>query len=113
MDVVFSDSQGRREYIDVAITDPAAENVQEQRLRAHRDGAAAGRAEDAKHLRYPGPDLTPFVFEALGRTGPSATALLKSIVPRDAEGRYQIMGQVRQSISALLQMGNAELILSA
>ena len=105
--------QGRRVYIDVAITNAVTNDVHRLRARAARDGAAAADKEDRKRLRYPGPDLTPFVVEALGRVGPCADALLRSMAPTDATERSRVLGAARQSLSALVQMGNAELVLSA
>ena len=113
LDVAFADAQGRRVYLDVAVSDPATPNVHELRQRANRNGAAAMREEDAKRLRYPGPDLTPFVLESLGRMGPSADAFLRAVVPKDMENRALVLGQARQSLSVLLQTGTAELVLSA
>ena len=59
LDVAFDDSQGRRVYVDVAITEAVSRDMHELRQRAGRNGAAASREEDEKRLRYPGPDLTP------------------------------------------------------
>ena len=112
LDVAFADAQGRRVYLDVAVSDPATPNVHELRQRANRNGAAAMREEDAKRLRCPGPDLTPFVLESLGRMGPSADAFLRAVVPKDMENRALVLGQARQSLSVLLQTCNAELVLS-
>ena len=111
--VCFNDLQGRRVYLDVAVTDPATSCVHERRQRAARNGAAAAREEDSKRLRYPGPDLTPFVLESFGRLGPSADAFLRSVVPKDADNRAVLLGQARQTLSVLVQMSTAELILSA
>ena len=108
LDVAFADSQGRRVYLDVAVSDPATPNVHELRHRANRNGAAAMREEDAKRQCYPGPDLTPFVVESLGRMGPSADAFLRAVVPKDMENRALVLGQARQSLSVLLQTGTAE-----
>ena len=112
-DVAYNDAQGRRMYIDVEVTDAATLDAHELRTRAVRDGAAAAREEDRKRLRYPGPDLVPFVIEAMGRPGDSADALLRSLAPRDLTERSRVLGAARQSLSVLLQMGNAELILSS
>lgn len=113
LDVVFNDAQGRRVYLDAAVSDPATPNVHELRQRANRNAAAAMREEDAKRLRYPGPELTPFVLESLGRLGPSADAFLRAVVPKDMENRAHVMSQARQSLSVLLQTCTAELVLSA
>ena len=113
LDVCFDDPQGRRVYVDVAVTDVATDDVHKLRSRAARDGAAAADKEDRKRLRYPGPDLTPFVVEALARMGSGADALLRSVAPTDATERSVVLGAARQSLSTLVQMGNAELVLSA
>ena len=113
LDVVFADAQGRQVYLDVAVTDPATTCVQEQRRRARRNGAAALREEDAKRIRYPGPELTPFVIETFGRLGASADAFLRSVVPKGTDHRARLLGQAPQSLSVLLQTGNAELVLSS
>ena len=66
LDGVFDDAQGRRMHVDVAVTEAASANMHELRQWAEKDGAAAAREEDEERLRYPGPDLTPFVIEAMG-----------------------------------------------
>jgi len=113
LDVCFDDAQGRRVYVDVAVTDAATTCAQALRARAKRDGAAASEEEDEKRGRYPGPDLTPFVVEALGRLGDSADAFLRSLAPRDPEERSRVLRAARQTLSVLVQIGNAELLLSA
>ena len=112
LDVAFDDAHARRVYLDVAVVDPATADQHELRQRAARDGAAAAREEDNKRVRYPGPDLTPFVVEALGRFGDSADAFLRAMVPK-GDDRAQALRKARQSISVLIQLANAELILSA
>ena len=113
LDACFSDAQGRQVYVDVAVTDSVTACLQDLRARARKNGVAAASLEDRKRLRYPGPDLRPFVVEAMGRLGASANALLKAYVPADAEDRTSFLGAARQSLSVLVQTGNAELILSA
>ena len=113
LDVCFDDPQGRRVYVDVAVTDVATNDVHKFRARASRDGAAAADKEDRKWLRYPGPDLTLFVVQALGRMGSGANALLRSFAPTDPTEHSVVLGAARQSLSALVKMGNAELVLSA
>ena len=113
LDVCFDDAQGRRTYLDVAFTDAATTCKQTLLARAKQDGAAARAKEDKKRERYPGPDLTPFVVEAFGRLGGTADAFLRSVAPRDPELRSKVLGAARQTLSVLLQTGNAELLLSA
>ena len=99
--------------MDVAITEASTANLAERRQRAARDGVAAEREEDEKRRRYPGPNVVPFVLESLGRVGESANALLRSLVPSDSADRAQVLGSARQSLSVLLQIGNAEQVLSS
>ena len=64
-------------------------------------------------MRYPGPDLVPFAVEALGRPGRDAVAFLRSLAPPDPETRSVVLGAAWQALSVALQVGNAELLLSA
>ena len=78
-----------------------------------RSGAAAARAEDGKRLRYPGPSLVPFALEALGRPGQSAIAYLRSLAPTEPHARSKWLGSTWQTLSVLLQTGNAKLLVTA
>ena len=40
-------------------------------------------------------------------------SFLKEVAPKSLEERAKALGAARQSLSALLQMGNAELLMSA
>ena len=100
-------------YLDVVIPDAATSNPEWRRRRACRDGVAAARAEDTKRLRYPGPGLVPFAVEALGRPGESAKAFMRSLAPVDAAERTVFLGSAWQTLSVLVQIGNAELLLAA
>jgi len=117
LDVAFDNASGRRVYVDVAIVEASTPDGHERRQRAARDGAAAAAAaEDRKRTRYPGPGLTPFVIEYLGRLGESADELLYSLAPTDPAERSRVLGELgaaRQSLSVMVQMGNAENVLSA
>ena len=99
--------------LDVAVSDPVTPCVHEQRQTARCVAAMAMREEDAKRIRYPGPELTPFVLEPLGRSGPIADSFLRAVVSKGVENRASVLGQAQQSLSVLLQTGNAELVLSA
>ena len=113
LDVAFTNSHGQRVFIDAVIATAATTNPETARSRAARDGAAAARAEDGKRVRYPGPDLVPFALEALGRPGRDAAKLLRSLAPVEPELRSVALGAAWQSLSVLLQMENAEMLLSA
>ena len=113
LDVAYVDDGGRRVYVDVTVVDAATVMQDVERTRSRREGAAAARAEDQKRLRYPGPALVPFAIEALGRPGEAAEALLRSLAPVDLGRRSVVLGAAWQSLSVLVQTGNAELLLSA
>ena len=113
LDVAYTDTQGRRAYVDVSVTDAATVDQERLRRRARHDGAAALSQEDVKRLRYPGADLVPFVLEALGRPGESAVALLRSVAPLEKELRGPVVGAAWQTLSALLQEELAEALLTA
>jgi len=114
LDVATTDAEGRRVYLDITIVDAATVNPeQRRRRRANHDGAAAARAEDTKRLRYPGPALVPFAVEALGRPGENAVNHLRSLAPVDPRARSKWLGSAWQTLSVLVQTGNARLLLTA
>ena len=113
LDVAFNNCHGQRVYLDVVVPTAGSTNPETVRSRAARDGAAAARAADGKRVRYPGPDLVPFAVEALGRPGRDAIAFLRSLAPSEPEARSAALGAAWQSLSVVLQVGNAELLLSA
>jgi len=119
LDVAFTDADGRRSYVDVAVvaaTAGAEDEGARQAQRAAEDGAAARQGEERKRTRYP-PDknpragLVPFVVEAHGRVGEDAASLLRSLVPR--EQRSEAVSDALQSVSVIVQTRLAELLLSA
>ena len=113
LDVVFNDRHGRRAYVDVCIPTAATTCPELARARAARAGAAASRAEDQKRVRYNGPDLIPFAVEALGRPGSSTLALLRSLAPEEPSERSQVLGAAWQTLSVIIQLENAELLMAA
>ena len=84
-----------------------------QRTRAARNGVAAAEAEDSKRLRYPGPNLVPFVVELLGRPGEDAISVLRSFAPSDPAERSTVLGHAWQTLSVLIQNAHAEQLMSA
>jgi len=113
LDVAFINLSGVRSYIDVTIVDAQSSDRGLLTRRANQAGAAARRAEDTKRAKYPGPALVPFAIEALGRAGDSAANLLRAMAPTDPKERSEVLGDAWQSLSVLVQMRNAELLLSA
>ena len=81
LDIEYDAEDGRR-WLDVTVRHPAAGDLAAVRASSRKDGEAGRRAERAKHDRYPGQQLTPFVVETPGRIG--------------AEGRLWLLSEVRQ-----------------
>ena len=54
-----------------------------------------------------------FVVEANGRLGEEAELLLRSVAPLDPSERAVEIAAAKRALSTLLQLGNAEIILSA
>ena len=110
LDVVFTDPAAGVSCVDAVVTDAAlGADTPAGQSRAVRDGAAAAAAEERKHRRYPGPALTAFALEALGRAGAEAQALLRTW----ARGDAAVLAAARQSLAATLQRGTAEAFRSA
>ena len=118
LDVSYIDAQGRRAYVDVAVTSAATTSAASRSRRAAKDGVAAADTVRYKRSRYPAaklPDnpMTPFVAEALGRLSPEAEGLLRALAPEDKAERSLVLRRAKQSLSVLLQERLAELLLSA
>ena len=118
LDVSFVDSGGRRVYVDVVVTSAATTCARKQAQRASTDGAAAADAVRGKRSKYPAAKspstpLVPFAVEALGRLSPEAQGLLNAFAPADKKVRSQVLRTAKQTLSALVQTGLAELLLSA
>jgi hypothetical protein len=112
LDVVTTDALGRDEFIDVAVVHPLSAETQKSAV--SKDGAAAAREEQDKHRRYPGPFLTPAVFEAVGRPGESAQQWLRALhcacAPHE---RTTLSQEAWQRLSCVIQRGNAAMLASA
>ena len=50
-------------------------------------------------------------MESLGRLGRAADSLLRALAPKEAAERSRILGDARQTLSVLVQMGKSELVL--
>jgi len=87
--------------------------------RARRDGRAAAEAANGKRRRYPnaGTSLAPLAFEDGGRPSEEAIAFVRMLgaYRTEAEEGTEWGGTARlwQECSTLLQLGNAEMVLSA
>ena len=122
LDVAFSDPRtGRRLLGDVVVKSAFSLNAATLRGRARRDGLAAAEAAAAKRRRYPlgGPSLVPLAFESGGRPGEhigfvrQCGAAWAALRGDDSVEMKLSTGKLWQEVSTLLQLGNAELILSA
>ena len=116
MDVAYDNLQGRRVYVVVlvvVVVEVHSKDAHKMGQQAAHDGHAAASKEDKKRVRYPGPNLIPFAVESMGRLGDGAHSLLRALAPKDPSERSRVLGAARQTLSVLVQMGNAELILSA
>jgi hypothetical protein len=123
LDVAFSDPRtGRRLLGDVVVKSAFSQNAATLRGRARRDGLAAAEAAAAKRRRYPlgGPSLVPLAFESGGRPGEDTIGFVRqcgtawaALHGEDSVEMKLGTGRLWQEVSTLLQLGNAELILSA
>ena len=118
LDLSFVDGEGRRAYVDVAVTSAGTTSAEARRKRAATDGAAAADTVRAKRSRYPAAQLpnnplTPFVVEALGRLSPEAEGFLRAHAPEDKAVRSLVLRRAKQALSVHVQVRLAELLLSA
>ena len=72
LDIEYAGEDGRT-WMDISIRHSAAGSHSELNAAARRNGEAARRGERAKHARYPGERLCPFVLECGGRWGGGAS----------------------------------------
>jgi len=106
----------RKIFVDVTVTCAHSGYQPRQRARAHKDGVAAAQAVLTKRQRYPpsGGELVPLAFEDGGRPADETAAFVRSwglsLPPAE---RSEVIRHAWQQYSAILQAGNAEMILSA
>ena len=87
-----------------------------QRARSNKDGLAAADVVNDKRARYPpsGGELVPLAFEDGGRPAEETVAYVRTwghgLPPGE---RTEIIRYGWQQLSGRLQVGNAEMILSA
>ena len=121
LDVVYSDPRtGAPMYIDAVVKCAHTDDPARLRARARKDGRAAAEAATGKRVRYPlgGASLIPFAFEDGGRPSEEAAAFVRMLAASRTEaeeGSVEWGGTARlwQECSTLLQLGNAEMVLSA
>ena len=124
LDVATSDARtGLPLFLDVVVKCAFSVDPERLRARARRDGRAAADAAAEKWRRYrgAGDSLVPLAFEAGGRPSDSAAGFMRQMgaawaethAAEDGEEPPSITGALWQQVSTLLQLGNAELIISA
>ena len=108
MDVVYSDKRGKEIAIDVAVVEGAEGG---ERTPA---AFALQRRERAKHRRYPGVDMHPFVVDCRGRWGKEATAWV-ALFFKDfgKEEKGKLVRDLRARVSYSVMQGVAEQIISS
>ena len=118
LDVVWS-CRGAARAVDVVVVSPDSADEREERARAEKPGLAAEGAAREKRRRYPpGPStplLIPFAIETGGRVGSAARQLILDHLDR-SEGEAGASADAVafwQELSAVLQTGVAEQLLSA
>ena len=121
LDIASTDVRtGAPLYVDVVVKSAFSEDPGRLRARARKGGRAAAEAANGKRRRYPlgGASLIPLAFEDGGRPCEEAVAFVRMLgaCRTEAEdGNTDWGGTARlwQECSTLLQLGNAELVLSA
>jgi len=121
LDVITHDpGSGRPLYVDAVVTCAHSDDPARLRARARKAGRAAADAAAGKRRRYPqaGALLVPFALEDGGRPAEEALAFVRMLgaVRTEAEGGSLEWGgtaMLWQQCSTALQLGNAELVLTA
>jgi len=121
LDVVTHDpSTGSSVFVDVVVTCAHSDNAARLRAGARKNGKAAADAAAGKRRRYAaaGASLVPLAFEDGGRPAEETVAFLRLLAAVRTEAEQDSLewgGAARlwQECSTILQLGNAELALSA
>ena len=121
LDIATADLRtGAPLYVDVVVKTAYSTDPARLRARARKNGVAAAEAATGKRRRYPdgGTGLIPLAFEDGGRPCEEAVSFIRMLgacCTETEDGSTDCGGTARlwQECSTLLQLGNAELILSA
>ena len=121
LDVVTHDPRtGAPIYVDAVVKCAHTDDPGRLRARARNNGRAAADAAAGKRRRYAaaGANLVPLAFEDGGRPAAETVSFIRLLgaVRREAEGGSNEWGgtaRLWQECSTVLQLGNAELVLSA
>ena len=121
LDVVTHDPcTGAAMYVDVVVKCAHTDDAARLRARSRNSGRAAADAAATKRRRYPaaGAALVPLAFEDGGRPAEETVGFLRMLgaARTEAEGGSAEWGgtaRLWQECNTALQLGNAELVLSA
>ena len=124
LDVVTSDpTTGEEVQVDVTVTTACPDGAERLRSRARHDGRGAADAAADKRRRYnlAGATLVPMAFEDGGRAAEETVALVRRCgaaadrldPAREGSGGQLVVARLWQELCTLLQLGNAELVISA
>ena len=118
LDVATSDpTTGAPLWFDITVTCAHSDNAELLRSRVKRDGRAASDAAANKRRRYAaaGASLVPVAFEDGGRPSEDAVALIRrcGAAQEGDEGDGCSTARLWQQVSTILQLGNAEMVLTA
>ena len=117
LDVCTRDpSTGQPVFVDWSVTCEYSTHGPRRQARSNNDGVAAAQMVHDKRDRYPPQhgNLAPLVFESGGRPSDTAVEFIRSYGHgRDDAERAQVLGTFWRQISRRLQLGNAEMLLSA
>ena len=121
LDVVVTDpGNGVSLYVDAVVKCAHTDDPGRLRARARKAGRAAAEAAMDKRRRYAqaGANLIPLAFEDGGRPSEEAVAFVRRLGAARTEaeeGSLEWGGTARlwQEVSTILQLGNADLVLSA
>ena len=115
LDVATRDpSSGQPLFLDATVTCSNSIDPARQLARSRRNGAGAEDAARDKQHRFPGGTLTAVALEAHGRPAEETVAFIRRFGAAALE-KYPSrgLGSVWQGLSTTLQVGNAEMLLSA
>ena len=103
-------------FVDWTVTCEHSTYAPRRQARSNKDGLACSQAVDKKRERYPpsGGTLVPAALEAHGRPCDELVTFVRTYGHGlDAAERSAVISQTWRQISRVLQVGNAEMVLSA
>ena len=102
LDVAYIDKQLGARHVDVSFVASITHGGVDA-------GVRLARREKAKHTRYPGPTMVPFVLDVRGRWGNEAQAWARDVLrEHDPEERQRRLQDLRWRVAKALQGAVAE-----